>query len=325
MIEKLIFDQYGLEVQSLSVIPSGVGGITYYVKTAVEKYILKSCKDDGYIRNEPEVAAFLKQNDIPVAEYIKTKRNEYFWEYKEKLYLLKRYIDGAPLDYNSAPDWFMVESVRILGRIHSILARFRPLPIGMGQGFIDFMASGHAKISYTNTLKKALERGDNEIANDIEYRLTRVDELNRIHFDSFMFSTRNTHGDYKVGNIICKDNHIAAIIDFSGVCIHPAVWEIIRSFTYADPSCKNGNIDIERFLKYVKEYLVYSTLNEYDLKMMPFFFYCQLLACDYYMQYYEATEQNRDDFLHQAKFATKLIKWFDKNIDELSDALLSLV
>ena len=63
----------------------------------------------------------------------------------------------------------------------------------------------------------------------------------------------------------------------------------------------------------------------YDLKMMPYYYYYQLLACDYYGQYYSSTDANKDDFMFQAKFATGLIKWFENDVSELSGKLLAIL
>ena len=68
----------------------------------------------------------------------------------------------------------------------------------------------------------------------------------------------------------------------------------------------------------------YSPLSAYDLKMMPYFFYHQLLACNYYGQFYDSTSPNKADILYQAKFATKLIKWFEHNVEDLSGELCKI-
>ena len=97
----------------------------------------------------------------------------------------------------------------------------------------------------------------------------------------------------------------------------------VKGITYADPACKNGEIDIDCFLSYVSAYLHYNSLNIYDIKMMPYLFYYQISVCDYYNQYYQSTIMNRSIFLQQAVFATKLMRWFECNVKELSEKLSS--
>ena len=63
--------------------------------------------------------------------------------------------------------------------------------------------------------------------------------------------------------------------------------------------------------------MCFAPLNDYDLRMMPYYYRDQLLACDYYGQHYAARGMNRADYLAQARFASKLLRWFDGTIDAL--------
>lgn len=300
--------------------------MTHLVETATGKYVLKCvAENDAYVRNEPAIADFLKKYSIPIADYIKTKDNYYLWQYDGKIYHLQRFIEGETLAFNKAPDWFMAQSAQLLGKIHSALSEFYPLPTGMGDGFISFMRSDNPKTSYEKTLEKAKSNQDTDIAHDVEYRLSQVDKLKMIEFDLSKFTCCNTHGDYKISQIIIRENRIAAVIDWTSACVHPVCWEVIRSFTHADPSCRDGEINFNRLFNYIREYSRYFSLNGYDLSMMPYFFYHQLLACDYYGQYYASTDANRNDFLFQARFATSLIEWFERNVADLSSRLHALV
>jgi hypothetical protein len=57
---------------------------------------------------------------------------------------------------------------------------------------------------------------------------------------------------------------------------------------------------------------------------MPKLFYYQLAVCDYYNQYYQSAAENRNIYLHQARFSTKLMKWFEGNIEHLTEMLLKI-
>ena len=326
VVEKELCAQYGFDRVGLSRIPTGVGGLTYVAETERGKFILKGVReDDIYFNNEPDVTEFLGARGIPVADFIKNKDGQYVWAYEKNIYHLQRFVDGNMLPYGGAPEWFMRESAETLGRIHAVLSDYPPLPVGMGESFFDFMKSERPNNLYRRSLEKAKDLGDDDIVADAEYRLSLVGRLKNVEFELNRFTRKNTHGDYKIGNLICGDNSIAAVIDWSGACVHPICWEIIRSFTYADPGCAGGQIECGRLIDYVKTYMQYSPLNGYDLKMMPYFFYHMLLACDYYGQYFGASDENKEDFLFQAKFATGLIRWLERNAGELSDALCDIV
>ena len=196
---------------------------------------------------------------------------------------------------------------------------FSPLPVGIGESFFKFMTPENAEKSYLKTLEYAKAQNDIQVIADIEYRLTQLKNLSSFKLEPDSFTRSGTHGDYFISQIICKNETINAVIDWTSASVHPLCWEIIRSFTYADPGCKNGEIDIGRFISYVREYLRYNSLSSYDLKMMPYLFYYQIGVCDYYNQYYRSTAANRSIFLYQAVFATKLMRWFENNLTELSE------
>lgn len=196
--------------------------------------------------------------------------------------------------------------------------------MGLVKIFFKFMTAENARESYTSTIKKANEFGDFQIISDIEYRISQLKRISEITIEIDKLTFGNTHGDYFISQIICGENNINAVIDWTSACKHPLCWEVIRSFTYAEPSCKDGKIDTDKFIRYVAEYLKYFKLSKYDLKIMPYLFYYQLGVCDYYNQYYQSDTLNKHIFLHQAVFATKLMRWFENNIDELSEKLCCL-
>ncbi len=79
------------------------------------------------------------------------------------------------------------------------------------------------------------------------------------------------------------------------------------------PSCAGGQLDLPEFSEYVAEYCRYAELNAYDREMLlPLFFY-QIAVCDYYGQYFSSDADNRHIYLHQARFSTKLLKWYEEN------------
>ena len=323
-MEQLIYRHYGWMPENCTRMNAGVGGAVYLVESVGEKYILKLCRMDDYVVNEPDVAAHLRREGIPAPEYLPTLSSEYFWKHEGNACLLRRFVAGEVFEYNCAPAWFLPESARLLGRLHASLSGFRRLSVGMGQGFLDYMASGKPAESYRRTLEQARERADAEAEQSITYRLSQANRLQALRFDLARFTCANTHGDYKITNIVCADGHITSLIDLSGACVLPAVWEVIRSYTYADPACHAGQIGMDTLLSYVREYLRHFPLNEYDLGMMPYFYWHQLLACDYYGQYYDAEGPNRDDFLRQAQLATGLIRWFELHAEELATELVKL-
>lgn len=174
-MKKQIQEHYRLNVINISRVLAGAGGQTYLVETESGKYILKGIGlNDGYVRNEPFVAEFLKKRGIPTAEYIKDVEGKYIWQDNDILYHLQMFVEGETIPFNEASDLFMSESARTLGRIHTMLSEWERLPVGMGESFLGYMMSDHPKNSYLRTMEKAVSLNDNDILADVEYRLSQI-------------------------------------------------------------------------------------------------------------------------------------------------------
>ena len=304
-MEKLIEKHYGLRVRSLARVSQGVGGDVYFVDTDQGRFVLKGVeRGDIYAKNEPRIAAFLARRDIPVAEYLPTRGGAFFFSGGRR-YHLQRFVEGTVYSYGEAPAWLITESARMLGRIHSALADHTPLPLGMGPDFFAFLRSDTPRARYTKTLARARAAKDASVIADVEFRLAQLHKLRETTYDYARFTVGNTHGDYKISQIICGSGHIAAVVDWTAACTHPLCLEIIRSYAHAAPA-----FSFEGLRAYAEEYQCFAPLTDYDLRMMPYFYRDQLLACDYYGQYYASTSQNRADYLAQARFATKLLRGF---------------
>ena len=145
--------------------------------------------------------------------------------------------------------------------------------------------------------------------------------------DNFDFSdmskltVMNTHGDYSVLQFIYEDGKINAIIDFVSDCRMPIVWEIIRSYSYIDPKAKEGKIDIDNLVQYVKTFTNYVKLNEYDFKFMSYLYLVQLLASTFgYKQY--IADNSKTSLLDFAFFRTRLCKYLFENAEKITKTLM---
>lgn len=323
MIEKILQDWYQISPQEITKMGIGAGSDTYVITAGEEQFVLKfSSKSD--INNpelEPELCNFLLKKGIPVCEFILNKSGHYIGEEKEKIFHLQRFIKGKTYGWNEAPDWFMKESAQMLGKIHTILEEYPKLPEGIGKGFFEFMKPETARKFYEGSLQTARRLGHIEIEKDLDYRIEIVRHFSDYKIDVEKLTCKNTHGDYFISQFICGEGKIRAVIDWTTACLHPVIWEIMRSFVYAEPSCVNGEINSERFIEYVGNYLEYAPLNKYDIEMLGKLFYYQIAVCDYYGQFYGSDAANREIYLEQAVFSTKMIRWFEKHIEELTERL----
>lgn len=218
----------------------------------------------------------------------------------------------------------MKESAEMLGKIHTALKDYEGLNVGIGNDFFKYMTPENALRSYENSLSIARENGDSEIEADLLYRIGLMKKFPKYRFEIDKLTCVNTHGDYFISQLICGEDRINAVIDWTTACVHPAVWEIVRSYVYAAPECADGFINAENLAEYFREYLRFSSLNECDLKSAAEIFYYQISVCDYYGQYYSSSADNREIYLHQAVFSTRLMKWFERNICEITERITNL-
>ena len=97
----------------------------------------------------------------------------------------------------------------------------------------------------------------------------------------------------------------------------------MRSYVYAAPECANGEINTEKLAEYFKSYCRFAQLNDYDLQSAAKLFYYQIAVCDYYNQYYTSTADNREIYLRQAVFSTRLMRWFEENIELTTECIVN--
>lgn len=310
-IRNLLKQEYNLEATLIKPMTTGVGGDTFLIETGNGKYVFKLADINEINRPEmePEICSFLFQKGLAVSEFYKNKSDEYLVKMPDdRCGHLQGFIEGNVFSMNRAPEWFMGQSALLLGKLHRALCDYRELPVGIGKDFFYYMTPANALKSYRKSLTKAMESKENDIVEDLEFRITLTEQFPEMEFELEKLTYRNTHGDYTVNQIICDDNNIKAVIDWTCACRHPVVWELTRSFFYASPSCANGGFDEAEFKEYVRAYGSVLALNQYDMKKLLALYYYQLAVCDYYKQYLDADEEKKQEFLMQARFATNVLR-----------------
>lgn len=288
-VKQIIFNNYNIEkIISMSQMNNGIGSNSYYILCDKGEFIFKDIEHNhmNYPENENIVLRILKDDDIPVPEiYITVHGDTVIYE-GEKKYHMQTFVDGKIYKHNTAPGWLLCQSAEMLGRIQNSLSKLQPLPLGLCQGFFDYFTPEAAIINHTNALKIAQDIGDNDIAEAIKDKINLIQKHKDLKFNFNKMTCRNTHGDYSINQIICRNEKINAVIDFTSACVHPVCWEVIRSYLFADVKCKNGGFDTESFKRYLEHYFKYGILNDYDIEIMPSFYMYQNLVCDYFYQYY---------------------------------------
>jgi len=319
-MKTLLKKNYNLEVTKTEKSAVGAGSDTYFVTCDSGKYVVKfpSVSEINNPEAESKFCEFLLEKGISVCKFIKNNCGEYITtDDSGRMFHVQEFVDGTMYDWNSAPDWLLKESAKTLGRIHASLQNYVGLPTGIGENFFKYMTPENALRSYERSIEIARKNGDTKIEKDLLYRIELVNNFSEYNFDLSKLTCGATHGDFFISQLICGEDKINAVIDWTTACVHPLVWEIMRSYVYAAPECANGEIDTCKLRKYFEDYCRYAELNNYDLENAAKLFYYQIAVCDYYNQYYTSKADNREIYLRQAVFSTGLLKWFEKHAEKV--------
>ncbi len=324
-MKQLVKENYGLDLLRWEKSSVGAGSDTYFVTCADGKYVVKypASSNINHPEDEPKLCEYLLSKGIPVCQFLRNNDGHFLTtDNSGRQFHVQRFIEGKMYDLNTVPDWLLTESAQMLSKIHTALRDYPGLPTGIGADFFRYMTPERALKSYEKTLQIAQNLGDLDVAEDLQYRMGLMQRFPAYEFDLDRLTCCATHGDYFISQIICGEDKINAVIDWTTACVHPVIWEIMRSYVYAAPSCKEGQIDMEEFLRYIADYQAYALLNDYDLYCIARLFYYQIAVCDYYGQYYSSTADNRHIYLHQAVFSTKLLRWLENNVEYLTEMVL---
>lgn len=323
-IKELVLNNYGIEVNEITHLNRGSANI-YNLDN---KYILKEFTSDreiSKIEKEYEVIKHLTKKKMRVPTYIETISKKSYIFYKNKIIILQVYLDGYTMENNTGDYNKTIESATILGKLSKNLEDYSlndtynewPTKIELEQG-INKINDLISKIKEDNPYK-------DKIINDLNKKIEISNDLLNIDFESLKKVTLKVcHGDYSVQQLIYNDLIGTAIIDFETIRIMPIDWEIIRSYSYVDSECKNGEFNINNFIDYVKEVMKYISLSSYDLKYMPYIYILQLVSSTFgYKQY--NNDYSKTSLLNFALFRTNLCIYLFNNLKLLENKLSELI
>ena len=322
-----IFRLYGIEINCMEIADKGAGSLTYFVSAGDKKYVVKYASDNeiNHPELEPKLCDFLCKHGIPACEFIVNQQGKVLSEDENgRRFHMQKFIEGKTYAYNEAPDFLLEKAPELLAEIHEVLRDFEELPEGIGESFFKNRRPEQMAQSFHNSLQIAIANGDDDNAKDICDILEIIGHFPDYHFDVSKFTCGNTHGDYMISQIVYGENSINGIIDWTTACRHPFIWEIVRSYIMMAPECKNGDINIEGLERYLKIYLKKGKLNAYDIENAGNLFFYFLAVCDFFGQYYQSMTRNRSIYLEQARLSAKMLRWFDKHVEELNIRLKKL-
>ena len=306
---------------------NGAGGLTYFVAAGGKKYVVKYPTDNemNHPETEIKVCERLLKKGIPACRFLANKHGKMLSaDENGRRFTVQHFYEGITYDYNEASENMQKASAVLLAKIHEAMKDMEELPTGIGSDFFAHRKPERMKDVYVDTLRQAVEKGDNDIADAIRSNMRIVGSMPAYEFDINKFSCGNTHGDYMISQLIWLDEQVNGIIDWTCACRHPYIWEIVRSYVFLAPEVWQGEIHIEALVRYLVHYMEFASLNPYDIENAGKLFYYFLAVCNFYGQYYDSISGNRSIYWKQADMASRLLVWFEKHIDELNERLWEL-
>lgn len=331
IIDEFLKNNYLIKTLEILEINRGTAEI-YKIVTSSQKYILKifsKGRTKESILKEVSIIDFLKQKEIKVPKYIKTKNGEYCIEYNNQYAILQEFIDGYTMENNTCEYNKIIESATILGKLTDALKEYQGLE---DEGIIakwfskDSLEKGLDKIKDLNQNLKNNNEYSDKIRQDLDFKEKLSKELlNAFDFNIInKMSITNSHGDYSVQQLIYNDSKETTIIDFETAKKLPIVWEVVRSYSYIDKDVKNGEFNINTLVDYFNEFSKYVVLNKYDILYAIDMYLIQLVPSMFgYKQYNDNPE--KQELLEFAFFRTKLCKYLYKNKKEITTKLMEKV
>lgn len=323
-IKNILQNEYNIKATKIQKINRGTANI-FKIETNQNKYILKeftSTSKKETVIKEINIIEFLKDKDINVPTYIKTKKENFYLENEGRIIIVQEFVEGYTIENNTGDYEKTIECATILGKLTKALMEYPELSEDniMNKYFtkervcncIEKMENLKSNLKKDNKYKEQIEK-------DINYRTKILNHIkNNFDFDILDKLTKlNSHGDFCSQQLIYNELQEPTIIDFEKAKKLPIVWEVIRSYSYIDKDAKDGDINIKTLADYFKEFSKYIKLNEYDLKYASYLYLLQLTGSTYgYKEYNE--DYTQKGLLDFALFRTKLCKKLYEKAEEIS-------
>ena len=329
-IKDILENQYNIKVLKITKINRGTSNI-FKIQSDKNKYILKefiSERTRETIIKEINIINFLQERNINVPKYIKTIDNKFYTENEGRIIIVQEFINGYTIDSNVGNYEKVIECARILGRLTKELMEYPELSeenIIEEQFSENRLKQGIEKLEKLRSSIKNDNKYKKQIIDDIDYKIKISKEfINNFDFSIIKKLTiLNSHGDFCTQQLIYHDKEEPTIIDFEKAKKLPIVWEIMRSYSYADKEIKNGNINTNTLSDYFKEVTKYIKLNQYDLKYAPYVYLLQLISSTYGYKEYN-NDYSQIELIEFAFFRTRLCKSLHDNLEEIASILIKI-
>lgn len=323
-LKSVLKETYNIDVLDIKEITGGSTNC-YCVLTNEKKYFLKEFEKNKNIKSlilEYKMLNSLKNNKMPVSNFILTTNNKIAIFYKERLLIVQNFIEGKTFHKSVLPKDTLLESSLLLGKMHRVLYdEFSHDYLTDFWNNLDIEKEKKEIVFLLKLLEKIKDDGNYiSLKKSLDYKMKMLLEIEKYPktFDNLTFCM--THGDYSKRQLVCNDNKISAIVDFSSSDVLPVGLEIMRSYFLSTESCKNNfDFNFDLFVEYVIEYLKNFNLKEEDLVKMPYVFLYHLTTSKYGYMEYVLNDSNKQDIFNFVMWKDNISMFLEKNAHTISE------
>ena len=276
IISNLLSTHYGIFPLSVNKLKLGTANC-FQVYDGNKCYFLKEFQSDiseEEVVREAKLLDYLSDAEFPVTRFYKTLHNEFVIKYQNHILCLEEYMEGHTYGYNDLPLELLPKVGRMLGKLHQALKDYS-LPFGMSEQWLESISVDSVMEKYDELIQIAESKADADklpqLIEDFRYKkqlAVRCEEYKK-YYNGITYCS--THGDYQGCQLICDDEHIKAVVDFSSARVLPVVWEIIQDIDELENinDYKSDENQLGLAIKAAKEALKDSELDELERMVKP--------------------------------------------------------
>lgn len=294
-----------------------------FVKFYQEKY------GQEQVSREITVCRHLRKKGLPVSEYLDNASGQTVSRAGSLLFTVQSYIEGVTYPKFRVPESVLFHSAEILAEIHMGLEDFS----GLAEDFTPEWIARTVRTDETaekleNLIRSAQRLPEHEqkrlILEDCKWKLEALPQLEKLSENFGGLTRRNSHGDYNTLQWICEAGAVKAVVDFTGSCRLPVIWELIRSYTYAGRECEGADaVDAEAYCAYLNRYTGRLPLAPDDLRQgFTFYYYTLVPSLFGYRQYIEDFQRGRcNPAIEFARWRCRFCRWLCGNAERLDEEI----
>lgn len=329
-IADVLMKEWKICVSSIAIIQDCTANC-FIINSFSKKYFLKEFQpsyDTQRAISEEQLLSFLNEHNFPASVVIPTISGKGFVEYKGRILQLQEFFEGNVPGQNTLKQDTVIQAAQLLGKLNVLLKNYT-LPIAMGKDWLLKYNKNEYAAFYNETLLQ-LKNSDidqktyEKIETDIEFRLLineKMDEY-QSYFDKITYAA--SHGDYIYSQLICEDDQIKRIIDFSYAHSVPISLELMRFLTLSSNSFLQINkLDFNLLKSYISAYLSYFPLTENDLRYMPYI-YLYYMGRNKFL-YREFIQNHNNDLFHISSWRSDICRLIYDNAENISNQLIELL